>query len=208
MKIMLNQEDVKIVENKIKDFEMNTGCELLVVVAKSSDSYPAASWRFGFYSALIAIFIFSLYFEFHHSYYWPGIFLVLTPLCVWLGGFDSTKKWALNPLEVDRECYEKSIECFHKLGTSKVEHKVTAMIMVSLLERKIMVLVDEKLKSQITQEELDELVSIMRVHFKQGNMCLGFIKSIESFEQKILKDFGGKVSEYGPKELKDEIIFL
>lgn len=82
------------------------------------------------------------------------------------------------------------------------------MIMVSLLERKIMVLVDEKLKSQIIQEELDELVSIMRVHFKQGNMCLGFIKSIESFEQKILKDFGGKVSESGPDELKDEIIFL
>lgn len=208
MKIMLNQEDVKIVENKIKDFETNTGCELIVVVAKSSDSYPAASWRFGFYSSLIAIFIFSLYFEFHHSYYWPGVFLVLTPLGVWLGGHDSAKRWALNPIEVDRECYEKSIECFHKFGTSKVEHKVTAMIMVSLLERKINVLVDEKLKSQLTQEELDELVSIMKVHFKQGNMCLGFIKSIESFEQKILKDFGGKVSEYGPGELKDEIIFL
>jgi hypothetical protein len=39
-------------------------------------------------------------------------------------------------------------------------------------------------------------------------MCLGFMKSIESFEQKILKDFGGKVSEYGPGELKDEIIFI
>ena len=115
--------------------------------------------------------------------------LVLTLLMVWIGHFPWAKKFALSDLEVERECLEKAVECFHTLGTSKVSHKVTAMIMVSVLERKIFVLVDEKLKSEITQAELDELVEIMKEHFKEGNMGLGFVQSIESLEQKILKDF-------------------
>jgi uncharacterized membrane protein len=81
------------------------------------------------------------------------------------------------------------------------------MIMVSVLERKIIVLVDEKLKSKISNTELDELVVIMQKNFRAGNMGLGFIQSIEGLEQKILKDFGGKVSDINPSELKDQIIF-
>ena len=85
--------------------------------------------------------------------------------------------------------------------------KVTAMIMVSVLERKIITLVDEKLKTKISVFELDELVTMMKNHSKSGNMRLGFLQSIEGPEQKILRDFGGKVSDVNPSELKDQIIF-
>lgn len=208
MRTILIQDDVKLVESKLKQFENNTGCELLLILAKSSDEYPGASWRFGIISGFLISFGFSLFFEFHHGYAWPLAMLVITLAMTWVGHFPWAKQIALSEWEVDRECHEKSLEFFHTLGTSKVSHKVTAMIMVSVLEKKIMVLVDEKLKSQITQAELDELVDIMRTHFKAGNMALGFIKSMESFEEKILKDFGGKVSDVNPSELKDQIIFL
>lgn len=82
------------------------------------------------------------------------------------------------------------------------------MIMISVLERRIEVLVDEKLKSEITQAELDELVDIMKKHFVKGHMGIGLVQSIESLEVKILKDFGGKVSSISPTELKDTIHFL
>lgn len=208
MKEILFQDDVKLVEDKIKQFEVNTGCELLVILAKASDQYPGATWRFGVILGLIVTFIFSLFFEFHHAYLWPFFTFLITILGLWLGNLNWAKRLALSDWEVDRECFEKSVEYFHTLGTSKVSHKVTAMIMVSVLERKIMVLVDEHLKSQITQAELDELIEVMKVHFKQGNMVLGFIHSIENLEQKILKDFGGKVSDVNPSELKNQILFL
>ena len=51
------------------------------------------------------------------------------------------------------------------------------------------------------------MVVIMQKNFREGNMGLGFVQSIESLEQKILKDFGGKVSDINPSELKDQIIF-
>lgn len=208
MRNILIQEDVKLIESRLKSFEANTGCELLLVLARSSDEYPGASWRFGILSGFVVSFIFSLFFEFHHAYLWPLAILFITLFMTWIGHFTWAKKLALSELETDRECTEKALEYFHTLGTSKVSHKVTAMIMVSILERKITVLVDEKLKSQISQAELDELVQIMQTHFKAHHMALGFIQSIESLEQKILKDFNGKVSDAQPSELLDTLIFL
>ena len=208
MREIIIQDDVKLIEARLKQFEANTGCELLLVLAKSSDLYPAASWRFGILSGFCLTFVFSLFFHLHEGYLWPLVMLLFTLIMVWVGHFNWAKKFTLSDYETDRETSEKAIEYFHTLGTSKVSHKVTAMIMVSVLERKIYVLVDEKLKTQITQAELDELVAIMRKHFKEGNMGLGFTQSIESLEHKILKDFGGKVSDVNPSELTDQIHFV
>lgn len=208
MKQIMLQEDVALIESRLKQFETNTGCELLIVHAKSCDIYPGASWRFGMISGFILTFLFSLFFEFHHGYFWPLMMIIITVFMVWVGHFDWAKKFALSDLEVDRESFEKAVELFHTLGTSKVSHKITAMIMVSILEKKIFVLIDDYLKKEVTQPELDELVDIMKKHFKSGNMGLGFVASIESLEQKILKDFNGKVSDTPPSELCDKIHFL
>ncbi len=208
MRQILIQDDVKLVESKLKSFEENTGCELLLILAKESDLYPGASMRFGIIGGFILTFIFSLFFEFHHAYFWPLAMLLVTVVMIWIGHFRPMKKFALSDIEVDRECFEKAVEYFHTMGTSKVSHQVTAMIYVSVLERKIFVLVDEKIKSKISQTELDELVTIMKTHFKNGNMALGFTQSMESLEQKILKDFGGKVGERNPGELDNKLHFL
>lgn len=208
MQAILSGQETSSIQSRIKEFERNTGCELLLVVAKESDDYPAAPWRFGVIVGFILTILFSLYFEFHHSYLWPLLMIVATLLGVFIGHQSWAKRLALADDEVARETFEKAVESFHTLGTSKVSHKVTAMIMVSVLERRITVLVDEKLKTQITQAELDELVSIMQIHFKQGHMQSGFIASIESLEKKVLKDFGGKVSDINPAELNDQIIFI
>jgi uncharacterized membrane protein len=204
----MNQEDIQIIESRIKSFEEKTGCELLLILAKNSDDYPGASWRFGVMGGLILTFIFSLFFEFHHAYWWPFFMFSLTLFMAWIGHFPFAKRFTLQDGEVETETKQRAIECFHQFGTSKVSHKVTAMIFVSVMERQIIVLVDETLKTRITQEELDELVTIMKVNFKCGQMTQGFFQSIESLESKILKDFGGKVSEVNPRELSDQIHFL
>lgn len=208
MNAIILQEDVKLVEARLREFEKNTGCELLLIVAGQSDEYPAAPFRFGIVSAFLFNLVFSHYFEFSHAEFWPLFFLLTVLGFTLLGRFRPVKRIALAHWEVLRESREKAIELFHTHGTSLVGHQVTAMIMVSVLERQIHVLVDKKLKEQISQQELDDLVLIMQKHFRDGNMALGFTESITALEQKILKDFGGKVSNKNPDELKDAILFL
>jgi uncharacterized membrane protein len=208
MREMLIQDDIKLVEDRLKEFEANTGCELLLVVADASNPYPGASWRFGLIAGFLISFTFSFYYEFHYGWMWPVSFLVSCLLMTWLGHYKWAKRLALSMWEVDRECQEKAIELFHTLGTSKVTHKVTAMIMVSMLERYIEVLVDEKLRSKMPQSDLDILVKTMQTHFSHGDMGLGLVKSIEKLEEEILTAFNGKVSEVNPSELCDTIRFV
>ncbi len=208
MNAIMLQDDVKIVEARLRKFEENTGCELLLVVAGSSDEYPAAPFRFGLVASFLFNLVFSHYFEFQHAELWPIMFLVTFLIFTFIGKYPVIRKFALSEWEVNRESKEKAIELFHTQGTSRVTHQVTAMIMVSVFERQIHVLVDKTLKEQISQQELDDLIIIMQTHFRAGNMALGFTESIQSLEEKILKDFGGKVSEKHPGELKDSILFL
>ena len=208
MRNILIQDDVQLVEDRLKKFETATGCELLLVVAKASDPYPAAPVRFGLVSAFVLLFVFSLLYEFQHAWIWPVSFFAVAILMTWVGHFSWTKKLALSDWEIDRETREKSIECFHTLGTSRVSHKVTAMIMVSVLERRINVLVDEELKEKLSQDDLNSLVEMMKKHFKEGNMALGFVSSIETLEKKILTSYSGPVSQNKPSELLDTIQFI
>lgn len=205
---MMIQEDKSQVENRLKLFEQKTGCDLLLVVCDECDPYPAASWRFGVTSSFIIGLTFSYYFDFHLGFLWPlGLFLC-TLLFSNLTRFKWAKRLALSDWETLRETKEKAIELFHTLGTNRVSHGVTAMIMVSLLEKKIHVLVDEQLKEKISQLELDELVMIMQKHMKKNELAAGLIESIESLENKIILDFGGKVSEADLTQLSDTIHFI
>jgi uncharacterized membrane protein len=208
MKVIMLQEDVKAVESRLRLFEENTGCELLLVVAESSDEYPAAPFRFGLVASFLFNLVFSHYFEFQHAELWPIMFLVSLLVFTWIGKFPAVRKFALSEWEVARETKEKAVELFHTQGSSRVTHQVTAMIMVSVFERQIHVLVDKTLKEQISQQELDDLILIMQKHFRTGNMALGFTESMASLEEKILKDFGGKVGDKHFSELKDTILFL
>ena len=208
MRQILIQEDAKLVEAKLIHFEKNTGCDLLLIIANASDPYPAASLRFGMIAGFLITLVFSYYLEFHEGWMWPLFMLIISSLMTWVGHVSWAKRLALSDREVARECAEKGLEYFHTLGTSKVSHKVTAMIMISSLEKNIQLLVDEKLKTQITQQEMDELIALMKEHFKKGNVGLGLISSIQRLEDKIVKDFGGKVSEAPLSELSDTIHFI
>ncbi len=126
----------------------------------------------------------------------------------WVGKFPLVKKYTLSDWEVIRECKEKAIELFYTLGHSKVTHEMTAMILVSRLERNIQLLVDQELRREISQQELDELIIIMRDHFKAGNMALGLCSSIEKLQIKILQDFGGKLNTQFAGELPNKIHFV
>lgn len=209
MQNILSQNEIQSIEEQLKHFESVTGCDLLLVVTKSCDDYPGAVWRFSFLGGIFLILIFSVFFDFAHSYYWPLLMLVLVSLLIQLAArCDFIKRLALSNSEVDRECFEKAVVHFYKLGVSKVGHKVTAMITLSLLEKKIVVLIDEHLKTKLTQQELDELVSMMKFSFKKGAMKEGIINAIQQLQKKIRLDFSGKVSNATQSELSDHIHFV
>lgn len=208
MKKLLNENDIKSVEQQIKEFETQTGSDLLLIIIDECDPYPAASWRFAFISSFITALVFSYYIEFHNPLLWPLFFFILMVITLFIGKFPWAKRLCLVPWEVRRETEEKAIELFHSLGTSKVSHQVTAMILISLLERDIEVLIDAKLKEKISSDDLEIVVQKMRDEFKEGHFREGLTDSIKILQDKITLRFNGKACQESNSELHDSIIFI
>ncbi len=205
--LKLTSDQTTSIEERIQDFETKTSCELLIVVTDASDPYPAASYRFGFFASFLSSALVSFYIEFHNQAMWPLLFFGGFLFFTWIGRFGWAKKIALSPLETERECKEKAIEFFHTLGTQETSHKVTAMIMISLFERKIEILVDKKISEKITATDLNQLVEIVSSNFRNKDFYYGLLESINSLEDKILTKFEGKVIENPPKNLSNTIHF-
>jgi len=205
--IQLTNSEIQSIEERIKTFETKTGTELLLVITNASDPYPGASLRFGVVSSLLTTLVISYYIELSHQSLWPLIYFGNFIFFSWIGHFSWAKKMALSTLETERECSEKALEFFHTLGTQKVSHQATVMIMLSLLEKKVEILVDEKIKEKIVQADLDELMNLMITHFKQKQFSQGLEKSIESLESKIIQKFSGKVLDTPPENLSNVIHF-
>lgn len=215
MKNLFTQNDIELIENKIKDFESNTGCDLLIVVRKESDDYSGQAWMFSVFGSFILTFvliIISSYLELHLElkalYFWPFISLTLTLILFKLSNFMLIKSLLINDLDCEKKCLEKAIHSFYTLGVTQVTHKVTALIMLSVLEKKIVLLVDSKLKEKIDQNELNDLINQMKKNFKVRKFSQGLIETIEKLKSKILHDFGGKVTNLSNNELSDKIHFF
>jgi uncharacterized membrane protein len=208
MQKVLKPDELKQIEQRIKAFETTTRCELLMVMAESSDAYPGAAWRFGVMGGFLISLAFSYYFELQHSHYWPVLMLIMIFFMTWIGHFPWAKRLTLSQWEVDQQCMQRAVECFHSMGTTKVSHKVTAMIMISKLEQNIEVLVDEVLKQKISAADLQQLVGSMREHFRQRHMAQGLLASIQTLEEKIITAFSGPVSDVNPDELDNTIHFI
>lgn len=208
MRHLIEKKDKDLIEKAIAEFEAKTGCEMLLIVTDNCDDYPAASLRFGLFATLALTLVLSYFLEFHDGFIWPILFFVSALLFSWLGQMDRFKRLGLSDVEVERECREKAIELFYTLGASKVSHKVTAMLLISELERKFEILVDETLKEKISKQDLEELVQIISSNFHAHAPAKGIMESLGLLEAKITKSFGGKVSSVSPNELRNQIIFL
>ncbi len=203
-KILSHDEEQKI-EAKIATFEKNTHSELILCIAKASDPYPGAVLRLAIFIVLALSFLASIYLEFEHSYYLViSQFVLLFPL-LYLCQIPFFKKVALTKSEVNRETHEKAVEMFFTFGNSQTSHQASAMIYLSLYERKIELLIGPKLSEKISQTELNELIASMRNSFKEKKFYEGILNAIEIWEKELIEYFPEKVLQNSQEDISNQI---
>lgn len=205
---ILGPEGNAKVEARIKSFEENTGCELVVAIARESDPYPAAPLRFSFITTIIISLVATYYLSFHFDSILVLAQVVLILIFIRVGNINWVKKRVLVDAEVEREVNEKAVETFHELCTTKTQHQVSTLLYFSLLEKQIRLLVDKDLNEKIEQTTLDKIVNNLSFEIKSKKFADGIIHSIDSIEVMVLEAFGQKLDQVPPNEIKNQIFWL
>ena len=205
---LLNAEQTKNVEAKIRAFEENTGCELVIAVAKESDPYPAAPFRFAMIVTIITSLIVTYFFDFHFDSLLVAGQLLLLLVLVPIGSISFFKKRMLVSSEVEREVNEKTVELFHGLCTTKTQHQVSTFIYFTLLEKQIRLLVDKDINDKIEQKQLDDIVNSLAAEIKGKDFEQAIIHCIDNVESLVLTALDGKVNQVAPDEIKNQIVWI
>ncbi|MFZ4712335.1 MAG: TPM domain-containing protein [Bacteriovoracaceae bacterium] len=203
--MLLNEQNLKNLDLKIKNFEENTKGEIRLAVLTSSDPYPGANYRLSFtlsflFTALIEIF-FPLGGE--QALLLVLAFLLLNFFCAPYLPFRSL---FILPSEKEREVKEKAMTLFCTQGLANTQNRIGILLFISALEKKIELIVDQTILQKLGQETLDQIVKEITAYFKKSEYEAGLVAALAHLEKELLVAFPQGLQEKLQDELSNKII--
>ena len=200
----ISDNDKEVIKQAIKEVELKTSGEIVPVILKQSDFYPAAHFRL----ALIMGILFSIICYYGYDFddpitlIWiqiPG--MVLGYLLAYIPLF---KRFFTTSNEIEEEVYQRSLEVFYENKISMTKDRTGIMIFISLLERKVKVLADCGINEKVSKDYWNDLVKNLLSDIKQKNMINGVVKSIQTCGEQLEISF--PIKDDDTNEITDELI--
>lgn len=176
----ISDDQTKKIEQKIHEVEKLTSGEIIPILLKQSDFYPAAHFRSAIVIGILSVLIFSFIQEEPYNPLWllwiqfagfiVGYFLAYLPSC---------KKLFSKKDEMDEEVYQKGLQLFFENNLHTTKDRTGILVMVSLLEHKIEILADEGINKKVEKDTWSNLLIPFPEMVKKGDFVEGLIEIID-----------------------------
>ena len=193
------------IEHRVTHLELRTKAELRVAILDAADPYPGAGCRQAF---LLTIFIATLV-EIFYPLQAEHLLVLITALGLFfilLADFIPGRKYFITKLEKEREVKEKAMSLFFQHGLYQTENRIGILLFISLLEKKIELLVDQTILEKLGQTKLDQIVAEISRQFKMAHFSDGIQNGLNLIEEELLKHFPDGVQRAQKHELSNKVI--
>ena len=210
MKRTLSDHDRGRLDGLVAETEKRTNTQIVLGVIKRSDTYAELPWKaFALGASIAGLLIFILDIL---SYDWyPRVTALIAVAAILAGGTIFALLTVLVPgfakrflsedrAEVEVEQYAKSLFLDRELFATSSRKGI--LLLVSLFERKVVLLPDKGLDNQLTGETMHSVIASMTPLLKQGAIHQAF----ESGLERLSRVLGDAAQGSGENELPDEII--
>jgi putative membrane protein len=200
----ISNKDKELIKEAIQKVELNTSGEIVPVILRQSDFYPAAHFRL----ALIMGVLFSIICYYTYDFDDP-IALIWVQIPGMILGYISAyipilKRAFTTKREIEEEVYQRSLEVFYEHKVSMTKDRTGIVIFISLLERKVKVLADSGINEKVEKDYWNDLVKSLSNEIGQGNMINGVVKAIATCGEKLIESFPAKNDN--TNQISDELI--
>ncbi len=199
----LSQKDKNLIADAIRQVELKTSGEVVPVIVKSSDLYPAAHFRLSLIVALLCSFLSYYLYDFNDP-----LFLILIQfpgmiLGYYLAYIPFFKRALCSDRELAEEVHQRALEAFYRNDVSLTKERTGILIFVSMLEHKIEVLGDVAINAKVAQTFWDDLVLRLGKNIKEGKLTEGMVEAIHCCGETLSLHFSR--SENDQNELEDKL---
>lgn len=203
-KKILNIDEEKLIESEIENFETETSSELVIAIFKSSDPYAGAKLKFSICNSFILSFLLNYFFILDTTILLIITFGLIGIVEIFNQYFDCYK-FFITKFEKKREVNEKAMHLFYEKNIFHTTHQMGILVFLSIMERKIEIVVDEKAKHVYTQNNLDHFVQLIGHHFKNKDYKNGISEVL--VQMKTIANSKLEKSNHGQNQLSNKIIW-
>jgi putative membrane protein len=200
----ISDESRKKIELAVEQAEATTSGEIVPVILKQSDLYPAGHFRLALVIGVIFSLIYYYGFEFEDSL---GLIWVQLPgmlLGYLLAYLPFVKRLVTTSSELQEESYQRAVQVFHEHQVSMTRDRTGIMIFISLLERRVLVMADAGINQSVAPDYWDQIVKRMVDQIKQGDEVGAMVEAIGECGKSLSSSFPRKPDD--TNEVKDQLI--
>jgi len=196
MKHSLNSEEKNRLDGRIAAAEKRTGAQIVFAVIERSDCYAELPWKafaLGASLAGLLVLAMNILLPIHSA----TKATLLSVVMILSAGAGLALLSVFNPdfarlflpghrADVETRQYAESLFLSRELFATKTRR--AALIMISLFERRIVVLPDRGLASQLHKEAANEIVQHMQTTLRSGQLALALEAGLQKFEELVVRD--------------------
>ncbi len=211
----LTEEEKSLLSARVAGLETRTGAQAVAAVIGKSDAYPEVPWKaFALGAAAAALYsatrsLITYDWEagesaLYHAIVILGAGAVLALLAVLLEPvarlFTDTRR---RDLEVNQ--YAKAL--FFDRGLDRTRGRIGILLLVSLFERKVVILADDGFEARIDHDDWQRLTDRMTLLLSRGTVTGALHAGLEGLEA-LLLERGYRVDENAADELSNAVMQL
>jgi len=210
MKTKLSEEERSQLDGLVSETEKQTGTQIVLAVIKRSDSYTELPWKaFALGAGIAGLLILILELSFFDWY--PDMMMAVAVTGTLAGGVVFAFLTALLPgfarmfLSEDRaetEVLQYGQSLFLERELFATSKRTGILLLVSLFERKVVVLPDKGVRDKLTETELQNVIGSMTPLLKKHRLLSAFQAGLKELSRGLGKAATGS----DENELPDDII--
>lgn len=188
----IKKMETKKIERAIDEFESEVDFELVPVISERSSYVEHIGWVISLLLLILSMGLID--YGFQESWVNRTIYYLLAPIVsVILGHLidksDVVDRFFISKKERTRQVYEKAQRIFFlkRLDQTKSHHAL--LLYVSVMERRIVILPDPKMKLQNLDELQIKLLKTVQTAFKSGRYEQGFLDAITLLKTELKPKF-------------------
>lgn len=191
------------VQSLIQEIESKTTGEIVPVILKQSDSYPAAHFRLAvFFSLLFPLILYIAPLPIHDPIWFLAVQAIGCALGLLLAFHPKLKRLMLTRGEIAEEVHQRALEAFFHHGVHTTNDRDGVLIFISMLEQRAEILADIGIAAKVDSSEWTNILKHGLEHLKNNNMTEALLSTIRASGDLLIKNFPRSLENHA-SELDD-----
>ncbi|MBN2104041.1 TPM domain-containing protein [bacterium] len=206
----LSDHDRDQLDRLVAETEKNTNTQIVLAVIRRSDNYEELPWKAFALGASVAGLVILILNLFFCTWYQPETALLIVAATL-AGGFvfalltvlePGFAKWFLSAHRAKVEVKQYAQSLFLQRELFATSRRTGILLLVSLFERKVVVLPDKGLNDQLTKKAMKRVIAEMTPLLKRKKTCEAFEAGLKRLSRILAAESPG----IAKNELPDQII--